>query len=124
PEQPRQAFGARGALLRQELAEFLGQVHQDRGGLEYADRRRSAAVDHGRDLRVRVYRDKAAAELVALADADQPGVVFRALMAEGQQLLEHHRDLDAVRCALRVELQGVAADRQFLLVRRTGGRAV
>ena len=124
PEQPGQALGARGALLRQELAELLGEVHEDRAGLEDADRLRAAAVDHRRDLGIRVDRDEAAAELVALADPDQPGVVFGALVALRQQLLEHDRDLDAVRRALRIELQRVLADRQFLLVLRAGGRAV
>jgi hypothetical protein len=39
-------------------------------------------------------------------------------MAEGQQLLQHDRHLHAVRRALRIELQRMAADRQRLLMRR------
>ena len=125
PEQPGQAFGARRGLGRQKrIVEFLGKVHQDGGGLEDADRLWAAAVDHRRDLRVRVDRDKPAAELIALADADQPGIVFGALVTQGQQLLEHDRHFDAIRGALRVELERVAPDRQLLLVLRAGGRAV
>jgi hypothetical protein len=45
------------------------------------------------NLRVRVDRDKTAAELVAVADLDQPGVVFRPGMPEGQQLFEQDGDL-------------------------------
>ena len=112
------------SFRRQELAELLGQVHQDRAGLEDPDRLRAAAIDKRRDLGIRIDRDKAAAELVALADLDQPGIVLRALMAAGQQLFEHDRDLDAVRRAQRVELQRMAADRQLLLVLGARGRAV
>ena len=68
--------------------------------------------------------DKAAAELISVANLDQPGVIFRAVMAQGQQLLEHHRDLHAVRCAERVKLQRMAANRQILVVRRSRDRAV
>ena len=39
PEQPRQAFGARRGLGRQERAELLGEVQQDRAG----SRRRGSA---------------------------------------------------------------------------------
>src|SRR6516165_2461225 len=121
PEQPRQTFGAGGRLRWQELAEFLGQVHQDRAGLEDPDRLGTAAVDQRRDLGIRVRGDKAAAELIAVAYLDQPGIVLRALMTEGQQLFEHDRNLDAIRCAQGVELQRVAADRQLLLVRGARG---
>jgi hypothetical protein len=37
-------------------------------------------VDHCRDLRVRIDVDKARAELVALADIDEPGIVLSALV--------------------------------------------
>ena len=69
-------------------------------------------------------RDEAAAELVAVADPDQPGVIFGAGVAERQQLLQHHRDLHAVRRAERIELQRMAADRQLLVVRGPGDGAV
>ncbi len=48
-----------------------------------------AAVEQRRDLRVRVDADEAAAELVALVDLDQPGVVLGAGVARREQLLEH-----------------------------------
>jgi hypothetical protein len=66
-------------------------------------------VDQRRDLRVRIDLGEAAAELVALEDVDQPGVVFRTRMAGGQQLLEQDRDLLPVRRALRIELQRMLA---------------
>ena len=94
------------------------------GRFEDAHRLGLGTVEQSRDLGIRIDGDKAAAELVALADLDQPGVVFRAGMAEGEQLFEHDRDLDAVGRAERVELQRVAADRQFLLMRRAGDRPV
>ena len=81
PEQPRQAFGARAGLGRQERAELLREIQQDRAGLEHPDRLRAAAVQQRRDLGVRVDRDEAAAELLAVADLDQPGVVFGAAVA-------------------------------------------
>src|SRR6185437_5762798 len=86
--------------------------------------RRLAAVEKRRDLRVRVDIDEAGAELVALADVDQPGVVFRAGMAGGEQFLQHDRHFDAVGRAQRIELQRMAADRQRLFVRGAGDRAV
>jgi hypothetical protein len=124
PEQPRQAFGARRDLGRQERAELLGQVHQDRAGLEDPDRLGTAAVHQRRDLGVRVHRDEAAAELIAVADLDQPGVVLRALVAERQQLLEHDRDLDAVRRAQRIELQRVRPTGSSFSCVGAGDRAV
>jgi hypothetical protein len=45
-------------------------------------------------------------------------------MAEGQQFLEHHSDLHAVRRSQRVELEGMAAGRPILVVRWPGDRAV
>ena len=124
PEQPRQAFGASGAVRRQERAELLGQVQQDRAGFEHPHRRRAAMVHQHRDLGIRVGRDEAAAELVAVVDPDQPGVVLRRAMAERQEFLQHRRHLDAVGRGQRVQLQGMAADRQVLVVRRARRRAV
>src|SRR4051812_32221817 len=98
-------------------------MHQDRTGLEQADRLRPAAVHQRRDFRVRIDRDKAAAELVAV-DLDQPGVIFGAAMTGGEQLLEHDRDLDAVRRRQRVQLKRMAADRQLLLMCGTCDRTV
>jgi hypothetical protein len=97
---------ARAARCRQEgAAELLGQVHQDGAGLEHPHRLRPAAVQQRRDLGVGVDLHEAAAELLALVDADQPGVVLGARMAQGQQFLQHHGHLDAVGRAQRVELQ-------------------
>ena len=104
PEQPGQAFSPLRRIARHEFAEFLGQVQQHRAGLEDPGWRIGAVVHQRRDLGVRVYRNKAAAELVAVADADQPGVVFGARMAPRQQFLQHHRDFHAVRRAERIEL--------------------
>src|SRR6187431_2177093 len=98
-------------------------MHQDRAGLEYPDRRRAAAVHQRRDFRVRIDRDEAAAELVAV-DLDEPGIVFRAAVAGRQQLLEHDGDLDAVRRRQRIELEWMAADRQFGLMRSAGNRSI
>src|SRR5262249_51398284 len=69
-------------------------------------------------------RDEPAAELVAIADPDQPCVVFRTGVTEFQQLLQHHGDLHAVWRALRIELQRMAADWQLLVMRWTGDRTV
>jgi hypothetical protein len=111
PEQPVERFGARRHRLRQEGAELFGQVEQDRTGFEHAHRLVAAAVHQRRDLRVRVDLDEAARELRALVDADQPGIVFGARMAGGQQLLQHDRDLLAVRRGQRIQLQRMLADR-------------
>mmetsp|Transcript_1028 Transcript_1028/g.2629 ORF Transcript_1028/g.2629 Transcript_1028/m.2629 type:complete len:265 (-) Transcript_1028:326-1120(-) len=125
PEQPAQRLRPLGTARRQEgAAELFRQIHQDRAGLEHPHRLGAAAVQQRRDLGVGVHRDEAAAELLAFVDADQPGVVLGAGVAEGQQLLQHHRDLDAIGRAQRVELQRVAADRQLTLVGGAGHWAV
>ena len=87
-------------------------------------RRIDAVIDHDRDFRVRVHGHIPAAELLAVADADQPGVVLRPLVARRQQLLQHHRHLHAVRRGQRVKLERVFADGQLLLVGGAGDRAV
>ena len=99
-------------------------MHQDRAALEHPHRLCAAAVHQRRDLGVRVDLDKAGAELVALADVDQPGVIFGARVALGQQLLQHHGDLHPVRSRQRVQLQRVLADRQFLVMGGAGNGAV
>jgi hypothetical protein len=76
-----------------------------------------------RYLGVGVDCHEAAAELVALADLDQLGVVLRPSTAEGQHFLEHHCDLHAVRRSHGVELEGMAAGRKILVVRGPGDRA-
>jgi hypothetical protein len=62
--------------------------------------------------------------LVALTDADGPGIIFGASVAEFEQLLEHDRDLLPVRRGERVELEWVLADRELCVVRRSSDRAV
>ena len=71
-----------------------------------------------------LHRHEAAAELIAFADLDQPGVVFCAAFTEREQFLQHDRDLDAVGRRQRIELQRMLADRQFLVVRGAGDRPV
>src|SRR3954470_13561932 len=92
-------------MRRQEGAEFLREVEQDRAGFEHALRRLLAIVHERRDFGIRIHSDESAAELVALTDPDEPRVVFRSAMTGGQQLLQHDRDLDAVRRAQRIELK-------------------
>lgn len=81
-------------------------------------------VDQGRDLRVRIGADKAAGELVAFLDLDQPGIIFRAPVAKRQQLFQHDGDLDPVGGGQGIELQRMFADRQVLVMGRAGYRPV
>src|SRR6478609_10785650 len=81
-------------------------------------------IDQCRDLRIRIDADKAAAELIALEDVDQPGIVFGISMSGRQQLLQQDRDLLAVGCSLRVQLQRMLSDWQLLLEGRAGHRSV
>ena len=46
--------------------------------------------------------DEAAAELVAVADLDQPGIVFRTAVTQRQQLLQHDRHLHAIGRSQRI----------------------
>ena len=124
PEQPGQAFGAGGGVGGEEGAELLGEIEQDGAGFEEADRLGAAAIHQGRDFGVGIDGDETAAELVAIADADQPGVVLGAAVAEGQQLFQHDGDLHAVGRGQRIELQRVAADREIFFVRGAGDGAV
>src|SRR4051812_49232168 len=99
-------------------------MDEDSPGFEYADGLRAAAVDERRDLGIRVYVHKAAAELVAVADSDRPCVIFGVLVTLCEQLLEHDCDLLAVRSGERIELEWMLADRQVLVVGRAGDRAI
>src|SRR5262249_11965888 len=74
--------------------------------------------------RIRIQSDEAAAELIAFADLDHPGVVFRTGVTLRQQLLEHDGDLLAVRRAERIKLHRMFADRQFAFELRAGGGPV
>jgi hypothetical protein len=110
PEKPRQALGARGMQGRQKCtAKLLREIHQDRARLEDTDRLGAAAIQQRRDLRIRIDRDEAAAELLAVVDLYGPGVVLRRLVTECEQLLEHHRHLHAVGRGERVDLERMLA---------------
>ncbi|CAM4851251.1 unnamed protein product [Rotaria magnacalcarata] len=122
--QPLNRFITCRRIFGEQLAGFFRQVDQDRAGLEHTNRLGAAVVHQRGDLRVRVDCDKTAAELVAVADLDQPGVVFRAGMPEGQQLFEEDGDLLPVGRGQGIQLQRVLADRQFLFMGRAGNRAV
>src|SRR3546814_7944767 len=127
PEQPVERFRAGADIARQKGAELLRQIDEDRARLEDPNRFAPALrriVHQCRDLGVRVDADKAGAELVTVSDPDEPGVVFGLLVAGGQKLLQHDRDLLAVRRAERIELQRVLADRQGLFMRGAGNRTV
>ena len=124
PEQPRKAFRARGAVRRQEGAELFSEIDEDRAGFENAHRLLLAAIEQRGDLRIRVDRHEARAELIALTDVDQPRIIFRSAMSGRQQLLEHDGDLLAVGRAERIKLERMLADRQLLVVRRPRDRPV
>jgi hypothetical protein len=120
PEQPVERLGALVQIGRQERAEFLREIEQDRSGLEHATRFGTAPIHQSRYLRVRVHFYEATAELLALADVDQPGIVLGAAVAECEQLLQHHGYFHAVGRPTRIELQGMLADRQLRVMCRPG----
>ena len=124
PEQPRQALRALCRFGGQKCAEFFCQIHEDRAGFKHPHRLRTAAVQQGWNLGVGVGADEAAAELFALQDADQPGVVLSPRVAQGQQLLQHDGHFHAVGRAQRIELQRVLAARQIFVMRRPSDRPV
>ncbi|MNH16457.1 hypothetical protein D3C79_761010 [compost metagenome] len=124
PEQPVQSLGALRQVLGQEVAEFFCQVQQDRAGLEDASGRRDATVEQGRDLRVGVDLDKTAGKLIAFANADEPSVVFGAATAEGQQFFKQYGDLYAIGGGQGIKLQGVFANREHLVMGRSGDGSV
>ena len=99
-------------------------MHQDGRAFENADGLRAAAIQKCGDFGIGVDIHKAAAELLAFTNADQPGVVFRALVAKRQKLLQQDRHLLAIGRAQRIKLHGVVAHRQFLVMRRAGDGAV
>ena len=81
-------------------------------------------VAQRRDLRVRVNFDKAAGELVAFADTNQPGVILSACYTQRQQLFQHDRHFLPIRRAQRVELEWVITNGQHFLMRGAGNRTV
>ena len=72
-----------------------------------------------RNLRIRVHFDKAAGELIAIANTNQPGVVLCTSNAQRQQLFKHNCHFLTVWRAQRIELQRVLAHRQRFLMRWT-----
>ena len=87
----------------QKLAGLLGEILQDRAGLE--QRQRLAAgpvrIEDGRDLAVRIQRQEFRRLLVVLVEVDQMHLVGQS------DLFQHDRDLDAVRRRQRIELEAV-----------------
>ncbi len=64
------------------------------------------------NFRVGIDLHKAAGKLIALADIDQPCVIFRIRMPRRKQLLQHDRHLDAIGRGQRVKLERMRAHRQ------------
>ena len=96
PEEPAEHLGPLRRVLRDEgPAELFRQVEHDRGAFEHPLRRGHAMIHQRRYLGIRVHFDKARTELFALADVDQPGVVF-GVMARFKQLFQQDRDLHAI----------------------------
>jgi hypothetical protein len=98
PEEPLQRVVAAVHVVRQEPAGFLGEVLQDRAGLE--DRQRAARrilVDDRRDLVVGAQAQERRIELLAAQYVDVLEPVRE------PALLEHDCDLEPVR--RRVEMQ-------------------
>ena len=74
-EHPRQQLAARlVGLGRQEFAGLFGEVEQDRATVEHGD----VAVDDGRQLGVRIDRQKFRLVLLAFAGIDRNGLVRQA----------------------------------------------
>ncbi len=71
-------------------------MYQDRSRLEYAQRCTTTVVDKSGNLGIWVCVNKSRAELIAFTNIDQPRVVFGTRVASGQQLFEHHSDLDPI----------------------------
>jgi hypothetical protein len=86
------------------VPKLLRQIEQDGPGLEHADRLGSAAILKCGNLGVRIDGYETAAELLALPDVDEPGVVLGPRMPQCEQLLEHDGDFLAVGGAQRIEL--------------------
>ena len=84
------------AFLRHQLAGLVGEIDQDRAGLE--QRHAVVAVDDGGDAVVRADLQELRLELLVLVDVDR-------MRRVGQpELLEHDGDLAAVRRRPGVEI--------------------
>ena len=124
PEQPVQAFRLFLGTGTQKSVEPAREIQQDGTGFKDPARRRYRAVEQGRNLGIRIDRDKAAAELVAFADLDQPGVIFRPGMTRRQQFFQQDGHLDAIRGGQRVKLERMLPHGEHLVMCRAGNGAV
>ena len=103
-EQPRQTFCADRRLGRQKGTEFFRQIDEHGTGLKDAGRGGGAPVEERRDFGIWVDGHKAAAELIALTDVDQVGIVLGLLDAEFKEFLQQDGHLDAIGRGKRIEL--------------------
>jgi hypothetical protein len=125
PEGPGEHLGARGRIGGEEHPELFGQVHEDRPALEHPDRGIGvAAVKERRDLRIGIHRDKAAGKLFSGRNVDRPCVILCRLVAGLDQLFEHDCRLHPIGGGERIELEGVRAHGQVLVLARASGGAV
>ena len=93
PHQPFHDAGAGPRFLRQEAPGLVGQIDQDRPGLEHRDRLAAIgrrAVHDGRNAVVRADRQKFRPELLAGADVDRNDLIGK------PEFLQHDRDFPAV----------------------------
>ncbi len=97
PEQPRHDFSALGRVGGHKGTKFLGQVQQYGAGFKHPHGLVPTVVHQSGDFGVGVDANEATAELIALIDANQPGIVFGACNAQRQQLFQHHGDFDTIR---------------------------
>ncbi len=111
-------------ILRDESAKAVGEIQQDGAGFEDAQRLGTPTIHQGRDLGVGIDLHEAAGKLIALADTDQPGVVLGVGMPERQQFFQQDRHLHPIGRAQGIQLEGVLADRQFLVMGRAGNGTV
>jgi len=84
----------------QEFSRFLGEVHQDRAGLENGDRLAAGTfvVDDGGDFRVRIDLDEIRVVLIALPHIDE-------MLLVGQfGLFQHDVDFLHVRAGQRIKI--------------------
>jgi hypothetical protein len=101
PEEPLQHLEAAAQVFRQELAGPLGEIKQDRAGLEDAHGRAAAGrilVEHRRHAVVGRDAEKIGLELLAFADVDAVKLVRKS------GFLEKHRHFVAVGRGPIVEL--------------------
>lgn len=124
PEQPVKRFCVGLMVLRQKCVEFSCQVQKDRAALEDSSRLRRRAVQESGNLCVRVKLNKSRAELIALKNIDEPGIVLSAPMAKCKQFFQEDGDLYAVRCSLRIQLKWMDAHGQFFFKPGASSRAI